>query len=261
MTLQLAAHERAPETDVAGFAEEGAKRAPADSSEIVYTRTQVLPLPRHVFERNRVLTGHDRDPATRAYKVLRTHALQRLAAEDWQTIAIVSPGAGEGKTLTAVNLAISLASAKSHTTLLVDLDWRQPTVHTYFDHRPELDVCDYLRGEQPLEAALVNPGLPRFCFLPCREPVADSSEQLLGLSSFVRELKGRYRNRIVLFDLPPLLATDEALGFLPLVDCALLVVEEGKTRREDVARSLALIGPDRLLGTVMNKSRQTLPRY
>jgi protein-tyrosine kinase len=258
-TLQLAGH--GPGTEVVGFAEDEARPRPADAGDVTYTHTRVVPPPWRAFEHKRVLTGSEGDPATRAYKVLRTHVLQRLIAEEWQTIAVVSPASGEGKTLTAVNLAISLASAKTHTALLVDLDWRQPTVHTYFDYEPEHDVCSHLRGEQPLEAVLVNPGLPRFCVLPCREAVADSSEQLLGLAGFVRELKGRYRNRIVLFDLPPLLVTDDALGFLPFVDCVLLVVEEGKTRRADLARCMSLIGPGRLLGTVMNKSHQVLPRY
>lgn len=261
-TLQLASHERAPGSDVVGFADDDAKLRPtADSMRIEYRETRVLPVAPAALERSRVLTGQGQDPASRAYKVLRTQMLQRLAAEDWQTIAVVSPAAGEGKTLTAINLGLGFASTQSHTALLVDLDWHQPSVHTYFGFTPERDVCDYLRGEQPLSSVLVNPGVPRFCFLPCRRPVAGSSEHLLGLSGFVRELKTRYRNRIVLFDLPPLLATDDALGFLPFVDCALLVVEEGKTRRDDVARSLEIIGPDRLVGTVMNKSRQRLPGY
>jgi Mrp family chromosome partitioning ATPase len=260
-SVQLAAHDRAPGTEVVGFEDGERARAPADVGEVHYTQTRVLEVAPAALERNRVLTGRGQDPASRAYKVLRTHVLQRLAAEDWQTIAVVSPAAGEGKTLTAINLAISLASAQNHTALLVDLDWRQPSVHDYFDFVPEHDVCDYLRGDRPLSSVLVNPKLPRFCFLPCARPVQDSSEQLLGLAAFARELKGRYRNRIVLFDLPPLLATDDALGFLPYVDCALLVVEEGKTKRDDIARSLAMIGPDRLVGTVMNKSRRQLPGY
>jgi len=261
-SLQFAATDRAPGTEVVGFAEDAPKpRAPVDAGEVQYTQTRVLNVPPAALERNRVLAAHGQDPASRAYKVLRTQVLQRLIAEDWQTIAVVSPAAGEGKTLTAVNLAISLASTKSHTALLVDLDWLQPSVHTYFDFEPEHDVCDYLRGDKPLGAVLVNPGVPRFCFLPCARPVVDSSEQMLALAAFTRELKGRYRNRIVLFDLPPLLATDDALGFLPFVDCVLLVVEEGKTKRDDIARCLDLIGPHRLVGTVMNKSRHRLPGY
>jgi Mrp family chromosome partitioning ATPase len=226
-----------------------------------YTATRVVDVPASTFASMRIMTGRGQDPVTRAYKLLRTRVLQKLVKEGWQTVAVVSPSAGDGKTLTAINLGIGIGNTKSHTALLVDLDWQQPSVHGYFRHRPEHDICDYLRGERPLAEVLVNPGLPRFCFLPCAQPVADSSEHLASLAAFVRELKGRYRNRIVLFDMPPLLATDDALSFLPFVDCALLVVQEGKTRAEDVARSLELIRAERLLGSVINKSSQTLPAY
>jgi Mrp family chromosome partitioning ATPase len=126
---------------------------------------------------------------------------------------------------------------------------------------PEHDIYDYLSGDRTLPEALVSPGLPRFCFLPCRAPVPGASEQLGALGGFVKELKGRYANRIVLFDLPPLLATDDAIAFLPLVDCALLVVEEGRSKREDVVRSVDLIGAERLLGTVLNKSSHRPAAY
>ena len=226
-----------------------------------YSQTRVLDVPASALASMRIVTGRGQDEVTRAYKLLRTRVLQKLVKEGWQTVAVVSPSAGDGKTLTAINLGISIANTRSHTALLVDLDWQQPCVHAYFKHRPEHDICDYLRGERTLSEVLVNPGLPRFCFLPCAQPVADSSEHLASLASFVRELKSRYRNRIVLFDMPPLLATDDALSFLPFVDCVLLVVQESKTKADDVAQSLDLIGSERLLGSVINKSRQTLPAY
>jgi protein-tyrosine kinase len=218
-------------------------------------------VPASVLERTRVVTGRSQDGVANAYKLLRTQVLQRLQGRGWQTVAVVSPAAGEGKTLTAINLAIALASTRTHTSLLVDLDWRQPSVHTYFGYTPTHDVYDYLRGQQTLPEVLVNPGLPRFCFLPCREPVPDASELLGNLGAFVKELRGRYANRIVLFDLPPLLATDDAISFLPFVDCVLLVVEEGRTKRDDVLRSIELVGEERLLGTVLNKSSQKPPLY
>ena len=226
-----------------------------------YEKTRVIDVPTAALAAARVITGRGQDPVTRAYKLLRTRVLQRLVAENWQTIAVVSPSGGDGKTLTAINLAISIASTRTHTSLLVDLDWQRPSVHTYFGYDPPHDVCDYLRHERPMSDVLINPGLARFCFLPCARPVPDSSEHLADLAPFVQELKSRYRNRIVIFDVPPLLLTDDALSFLPLVDCALLVVQEGKTKSAAVEQSLELIDPDRLLGSVINNSRQVLPGY
>ncbi len=261
--LHFAGHERAGLVGVAAKADAGADSMPRlDLADITYTQTRVVDVPQTVLEQARIVTSRDRnDPLANAYKVLRTQVLQRLVAHDWRTVAVVSPAAGEGKTLTAINLGIYLASTRSHTALLVDADWRRPSVHRYFGYTPEHDVYDCVRGQCSVEDALINPGLPRFCVLPCREPVPDASEQLAGMSAFVKELADRYANRIVLFDLPPLLATDDAMGFLPLVDCALLVVEEGRTQRADIIRSIELIGAEKLLGTVLNKSSRLPARY
>jgi len=262
--LHFAGHERAGLVGVAGKVDVGdSERMPGSGlTDITYTQTRVIDVPPGVLEQARIVTGRNQDdPVTNAYKVLRTQVLQRLIAHDWRTVAVVSPAAGEGKTLTAINLGLHLASTRSHTALVVDADWRRPSVHRYFGYTPTHDVYDCVRGQCSFEQALINPGVPRFCVLPCREPVPDASEQLAGLGPFVKELSNRYANRIVLFDLPPLLATDDAMSFLPLVDCALLVVEEGRTQRADVVRSIELIGAERLLGTVLNKSSHTPARY
>lgn len=253
--LQLAGQERSVESDpsesLPHFAE----------TEIEFTQTRVIDVSPAALARSRVANASAPAEVRTAYKLLRTQVLQRLQARGWQTLAVVSPAAGEGKTLTAINLAVAIASTRTHTALLVDLDWHQPSVHRYFDLTPTNDVYDYLRGDAALRDVLVSPGIPRFSFLPCRDAVPDASEHLGGLGAFVKELKCRYSNRIVLFDLPPLLATDDAMSFLPLVDGALLVVEEERTRRAEVARSLDVIGEDRLLGSVINKSEQRLAAY
>jgi Mrp family chromosome partitioning ATPase len=251
--LQLAGH---------AVDDESIERLPRfGEDEIQFTQTRVIEVAPATLERTRVVAAGAPPEVRNAYKLLRTQVLQALQARSWQTLAVVSPAAGEGKTLTAINLAIALASTRTHTALLVDLDWRQPSVHRYFGFTPVKDVYDYLRGDAALGETLVSPGIPRFTFLPCRRPVEEASEQLGALGAFVKELEQRYANRIVLFDLPPLLVADDALSFLPLVDGALLVVEEGRTKREDVERSLDLIGEERLLGSVINKSDRRVARY
>jgi Mrp family chromosome partitioning ATPase len=257
-TLQLAAENRAAE--LPDFDALDGRRQIAEAC-IAYVQTRVVTVDEKVLERGRIITSDRRDEVGSAYRLLRTQVLQRVVAKHWQTLAVVSPAAGEGKTVTAINLAIAIASTRSHTALLVDLDWRQPSVHTYFGLEPERDIHDYLRGGPVLADVLVNPGIPRFCFLPCGKAVPEASDLLSSLGGFVAELKSRYANRIVLFDLPPLLPTDDALSFLPHVDGAVLVVEEQRTSRDDVARSIELIGAERLLGTVVNKSTHKTPRY
>ncbi len=241
----------------------GKVAAAASAAEISYTQTRVVEVnPRHL-RRRRILTEGSEPAVESAYKILRTQVLQRLSANGWNALAITSPGPGQGKSLTAVNLAISLAREVHYTVLLVDLDLKKPALHRMFGLRPEAGIGDYLLRGTPLSEILVNPSIERLVLLPGREPVADSSEMLSSprMVQLVEELKTRYPSRIVLFDLPPLLATDDALAFSPYVDAALLVVEEGRTLKEEVEQSVELLKQTRLLGTVLNKSDTKSPAY
>jgi Mrp family chromosome partitioning ATPase len=253
----LTARAQAPQPRPQQPASEPERHAPPlDLTSIVYSETRIVDVPKPALEAARIVTGDGEDSITRAYKLLRTQVLHRMQEKGWRTLAVVSPSASEGKTLTAINLGIALAGSVQHTVVLVDCDWRKPSVHKYFNDEPEHDIASYLSNRVPLNKALVNPGIPRFCFLPCRSPISQSSERLgsARVGGFVAELRERYKNRIVMFDLPPMLQTDDCLAFLPHVDCALVVVEENRTKSEDVEQTIELIGRDKILGTVLNKS-------
>ena len=110
--------------------------------------------------------------------MLRTRVLQEMKSKGWNTIAVTSPATGSGKTLTAINLAISLARDLSHTALLIDGDLRRPTVHEYFDFAPEFGLSDHLFNDIPLEQVFFHPDMDRLTVLPGREPVSESAEIL-----------------------------------------------------------------------------------
>jgi protein-tyrosine kinase len=229
-------------------------------AEINYTQTRTVGLYPGWLQQNRVLTAESPDVALRAYKVLRTQVSQRLRANGWRTLGITSPKRGEGKTLTAINLAISLAMEASHTVLLVDADLRQPSVHTYLGLDIENGLREYLLGALPVEQILVHPLLRRMVVLPGSGPVPSSSELLVSpvMLALVQELKRRYPTRYVIFDLPPVLAGDDVLAFAPYLDSMLLVAEEGRTIRAELARAMELIQDSNhnLMGTVLNRSAE-----
>ncbi len=211
-----------------------------------------------------VLRPRDSTPNATAYKMLRTQVLNRLDRIGANTLAIVSASANEGKTLTAINLAISLASDHSHTVLLVDLDLRRPSLSQRFGFEPKLGVEDCLISHLPIERVLVRPqGYEQLTLLPARSRVENSSELLASprMAEFVAELKGRYANRIVIFDLPPILEADDALAFSRHIQAALLVVCEGQTRREDLPRAIHLLQDTPIVGTVLNGSRERTKHY
>jgi Mrp family chromosome partitioning ATPase len=195
--------------------------------------------------------------AAAAYKMLRTRVLQKMLEHGWNTLAVMSPTPDDGKTFTAINLAIAIAGDTKHTTLLVDFDLRKPSVARRFGFKPEYGVDDCLLGRCGIAGALVAPaGYNKLVLLPAREPQQHSSELLTSERAvkLVREIKERYSNRIVIFDLPPVLGADDALAFAPLVDCALMVVGADRTRRDDLARSLEIMHKIPIIGTVLNGS-------
>lgn len=227
--------------------------APAD---ITYTKTQRRALEPEALARNLIVSGVGTDAVSSAYKVLRTHVLQRMRANGWNVLAITSPGPGEGKTLTALNLAITMAREVNHTVLLVELDLRQPTLHHCLGYEPGPGITDYLLRDTPLSEVMFNPGIDRLVVIPAGPPAEFSSELLSSprMIDLVRELKERYPTRLVLFDVPPLLTSDDGLAFVPYVDAALLVVSEGQTSYEDVELAKEMLRSTHLLGAVLNRA-------
>ncbi len=224
---------------------------------ITYTRTRSLAVPPPILREHRVMAANKYGPFIDAYKILRTQVTQRLRENGWNVVGVTSPGYGEGKTLTAVNLAVSLAMETTQTVLLVDSDLSDPTVHQVFGLKNCLGLADYLLDDQPVEDLLVHPGIGRFVLLPGGRALSNSTEILTlpKMVALVEELKHRYPSRIVVFDLPPLLHTADVLAFSPYTDALLMVVEEGKTTGEEVRRALTLVKGSRpVLGTVLNKA-------
>ena len=226
---------------------------------IVYTRTKSLDVPLSVLRQRRVMAAYDKGPFVDAFKILRTQVMHRLRENGWNVLGITSPGDGEGKTLTAVNLAISLAMEATQTVLLVDANLRNPSIHDVFGLKDCAGLADYLLDDVPVENLLVHPGIGRFVLLPGGRAIQNSTEILTSpkMVALVEEFKHRYPSRIVIFDLPPLLQTADVLAFSPYTDALLLVVEEGKTSAGDVQRALSLVKESRpILGTVLNKAGQ-----
>jgi Mrp family chromosome partitioning ATPase len=92
--------------------------------------------------------------------------------------------------------------------------------------------------------------------LPARQPVSHSSEVVAGVRcrELVAELRARYEERIVIFDLPPVLTTDDALAFSRHAECGLMVAVEGRTRREDLARAIEVLHETPIVGTLLNRA-------
>lgn len=208
--------------------------------------------------------GLKNDGHASVFRLLRSNVLMQLREKNWTSIAVVAPTAACGKTFVTANLGIALAMEVNQTVLIVDADLRNPQVGWYFGMDIEKGLLDYLQTDVAVEELLVNPGFDRLVVLPGRHTTSVSSEllSLPKMTSLVEEIKTRYASRIVLFDLPPLLTSDDALLFMPHFDAALLVVEDGKTSPDELRRSLAILDQTNLVGTVLNKAMGAkVPHY
>ncbi len=242
----------------------------ATDKRICYTQTHRIVFDERVLNEERIIAGrthytHESNKISSAYKILRTQVLQRLKARHCNNFGIVSANPGEGKSLTAINLAISLAQEVQHTVLLVDFDLKNPSIHTYFKYCPGYCLNDYLFNDVPLPEIMFNPGIEGLVVLPGSDSVPNSSEMLSSpkVGQLVEELKSRYAERIVIFDLPSLLSSDDVMAFSPYVDSVLLVVEDGRTTQDELMQSLEYLGETEILATVLNKSKSNklkLPR-
>ena len=188
----------------------------------------------------------------------------RIRQNGWHVIGVTSPLQGDGKSLTSINLALSLAAETTLSVVLLELDLRRPAVCSHFNVDPAKGLSDYLDGAAELDEVLFRPeGTERLAVLPNTEIYDNSSEMLSSpkVAGLVDQLRGNDEGRVVICDLPPYLATDDALAFVPLADAFLIVVSEGKTSRDALARGVDILQEMPLLGLVLNRSEGATTGY
>lgn len=230
--------------------------------QIEYSSTRVVGEALARLRRTHGIVSHDRSPLSESFRMLRNQVLQRMRADGHTLLAVTSPRAIEGKSMTAVNLALTMAADYDSAVLLVDADLSGRGLQSLFGLQGAAGLSDHLADGRPLQDLLVNPGVARLVLLPAgQQPVLNSSELLAtrAAQQSIQEMKQRYRDRYVIVDLPPLLDTADALAFLPQADTTLLVVEEHTTAVQDVESASELLAPFPLIGTVMSQAREPEP--
>jgi Mrp family chromosome partitioning ATPase len=140
--------------------------------------------------------------------------------------------------------------------MLVDLDFYRPSVAAYLGVAEPPSVVDYFEGKKTLREVTVRPDLPDLLLI-ANERVSRRGAEFLT-SPRTDEMISRGLNefgaRIMVFDISPVLGCDDTIAFLPKVDCALMVAASGGTRESELKDALRLIGPKKLIGTVLNKA-------
>jgi protein-tyrosine kinase len=223
-----------------------------------------LQVDRALAEKNRIALPESRLAGNAhvgaAYRMVRTRLLHTMTTSNWTTLAITSPEAGEGKSLTAINLALNIARDRTTSVFLVDLDMRNPSVCKYLGVQPPHELTGFFASQASAEGMFFSIGPENLAIAGSTSTTAFASELLSGrrLEDLIAYIKGAADNPIVLIDLPPVLLTDEALLVAPRVDATLLVVSEGKTRRDCLVRAKAMLADFSSAGVILNRSSENL---
>lgn len=220
------------------------------------------PDPQHMA-RSRIVTFADVDPAHSTYDMMRTRLLRTLRQNGWTSVAITSPTNGCGKTTTSLNLAFSLSHQPDVRTVLVDLDLRRPAVAKEIGLTTPQSMASVLQGTRPVAENFVRYG-ETLAIGTNATPVYGSSELLLNAAtaSGVAALKTAFQPDVIIYDMPPMLMSDDVMAFLPHVDCVLLVAAAEKSRLDEVDKcEQELSEQTNVLGVVLNKCRYTGADY
>lgn len=228
-----------------------------------YTHSRAVQLDPILMEDNRCIAFSSKLPEGEAYRLLRTKILQRAHEKGGNTLMVTSALPGEGKTLTAINFAFTVAREFRQTVLLVDCDLRQQNVYRVLGIRSEKGLVDYLLDQCPVNDLIIWPGVEKMTLISGGRTLEGSSE-LLGsprMKELMEEMKTRYSDRFVIFDVPPVLSAADALAFVPLVDHVVMVVHAGKTPLPDVKKALDMLPREKILGVVLNRHDEIPQKY
>jgi Mrp family chromosome partitioning ATPase len=210
------------------------------------------------LEANRIVAHDDSDPRSKNFHMLRTQVIQAMDAKEWQFLAVISPTARCGRTTTAINLGLSVARQPDRSVLLVDLDLSRTKIATLLGLQCDRGLAGTLAGRTTLAKSVVPLaiGQYRLLVLPSEAATPNSSEWLASraMSSVLLELRTFYRSSIVIFDLPPLLRSDDAISILPHMDCVLLVTAAGLSTLSELRDCDRYLRESEVVRIVLNRA-------
>ncbi|KXI28485.1 XrtA-associated tyrosine autokinase [Paraglaciecola hydrolytica] len=173
-------------------------------------------------------------------------------------IMVTSSRPGEGKTFTAINLALSIALEQDKTVLLVDADVLRPNVMRTLELSDKQGLMEYLLGEKTdIADVIYQTNISNLRIIPAGKSHHLSTELLASEKMYqaVEEFANRYTDRVVIVDTPPLLGINETAILANLAGQAIVVTEENKTKLTDLDKAVKQLNPEMAIGFVVNKSQ------
>ncbi|WP_404828186.1 XrtA-associated tyrosine autokinase [Fluctibacter corallii] len=208
------------------------------------------------------VSGQDRNAINEEFRAVKRKVLNNAfgplakTLDNSNIIMVTSPNPGEGKTFTAINLALSIALEQDKTVLLVDADVLRPNVMRTIKQPFGNGLMEYLLGEvDDLSEVIYHTSLDKLKIIPAGKGHHLSTELLASTKMLdtVNEFSTRYSDRVVIFDTPPLLGINETAVLANLAGQALIVVQEGKTSLTKLSKAVEQLNPEMAKGFIMNK--------
>ena len=194
-------------------------------------------------------------PAAEEYRKLKTMVIKLTKQDAMQKVIMVtSCTSGEGKSLTTINLAVSLAQDVSHHALLIDADLRRPSLDRYLGINAKIGLSDCLLDGVSPSSAIIGTGIPKLDLLPAGKGARNPVEVLSSpkMRALLGEVKRYYPEQYVIIDTPPILPFAETQVISMLTDCVLFVVKEGESTVQELQDAIEIMHGARLLGIVFN---------
>jgi protein-tyrosine kinase len=212
------------------------------------------------LEAHRVIAHDPTDPRTVNYDMLRTQVLRSMDSLSRNLLAITSPTAGCGKTLTAINLALSIARQQDRSVLLLDMDMHKGQVAKCLGLEFENGLVSVLEERVALASALIriHAGKSGLIVLPTEISPAGSSDWMTSQSMalFFRQIRTEFPSQVVIVDLPPMLYGDGVIAILPYVDCVLLVAAIGTSTLPEIQECRKYMQAVEMVRLVLNKASE-----
>jgi exopolysaccharide/PEP-CTERM locus tyrosine autokinase len=197
------------------------------------------------------------------FKMLRTNLLFPISGKSPRSIMVTSAVPGEGKSFVAANLAVSIAQGIQEHVLLIDCDFRLPSVHRNFGFGDTPGLSEYLSTGISLSSLILKTAINKLSILPAGKSPHNPSELLSSqkMSKLLGEVRDRYSDRYIVIDTPPPKLTAETSAISRQVDGVLLVVEYGGTPRQMVSDLIEIMGKEKILGIILNKFNMKVSGY
>jgi exopolysaccharide/PEP-CTERM locus tyrosine autokinase len=227
-------------------------------------KRKLEPLPRQIPSVTIEITNplllaanYDNQPIAEEYRKLKSIILHATKKEGFHnTLMVTSSISGEGKSITALNLAISIAQEQNHTVLLVEADLRKPSICGYLGIEAHTGLANCLKDGMDVGEALIKTGLGNLTLLPAGQRIANPVELFSSqkMKDLLDEIKHRYSDRYIIFDTPPLLPFAETRLLGNIVDGVVFVVKEGGTSLHNITEALGYLKDTQVLGIVYNEA-------